>query len=83
MAEEFGYSEGRCSYLFNSYVGVSFKNYLNDIRMQNALSMMATNNYTMSQVIEQSGFGSSVTFYRQYAKYKEKLAEHAGEIDCE
>lgn len=75
MAEEFGYSEGRCSYLFNSYVGVSFKNYLNDIRMQNAMSMIATNNYTMSQVIEQSGFGSSVTFYRQYAKYKEKLAE--------
>ena len=75
MAEEFGYSEGRCSYLFNSYVGVSFKNYLNDIRMQNALSMIATNNYTITEIIEQSGFGSPVTFYRQYAKYKEKKAQ--------
>ena len=74
MAKEFGYSEGHCSYLFNSYVGVSFKNYLNDIRMQNALSMIATNNYSINEVIEQSGFGSPVTFYRQYAKYKEKMA---------
>lgn len=83
MAEEFGYSEGRCSYLFNSYVGCSFKNYLNDIRMQNALSMIATQNYSISEVIEQSGFGSPVTFYRQYAKHKEKLAKHYGDVDSE
>ena len=73
MAEEFGYSEGRCSYLFNSYVGVSFKTYLNSIRMQNALSMIATNNYSIADVVEQSGFGSVVTFYRQYAKHKKTL----------
>lgn len=74
MAETFGYSEGRCSYLFNSYVGVSFKSYLNSIRMQKALSMIATNNYTTAEIIEKSGFNSPVTFYRQYAKYKEKMA---------
>ena len=72
MAREFGYSEGRLSYLFNLYVGVSFKTYLNDIRMQNALSMIASDKYSIAEVIEQSGFGSPVTFYRQYAKYKEK-----------
>ncbi len=83
MAKAFGYSEGHCSYLFNSYVGVSFKNYLNDIRMQNALSMIATQNYSINEVIEQSGFGSAVTFYRQYAKYKEKLAKHHGDVDSE
>lgn len=81
MTAEFGYSEGRCSYLFNSYVGCSFKNYLNDIRMQNALSMIATQNYSINEVIEQSGFGSAVTFYRQYAKYKEKMAKHHGDPD--
>ncbi len=75
MAQEFGYSEGRCSYLFNTYVGVSFKNYLNNIRMQKALSMIYSNKYTIAQVIEQSGFTSPVTFYRQYAKYKDKLSE--------
>ena len=45
--------------------------------------MISTNNYTISEVIEQSGFGSSVTFYRQYAKYKEKLAERTGEVEHE
>lgn len=75
LAQEFGYSESRCSFLFNSYVGVPFKNYLNDIRMQHALSMMNENKYSTAQIIEQCGFGSSVTFYRQYAKYKEKLSE--------
>ena len=82
MAKEFGYSEGRCSFLFNSYVGVPFKNYLNDIRMQKAISMIETNNYSINEVIEQSGFGSPVTFYRQYAKYKEKLARRATETKC-
>lgn len=82
MAEKFGYSEGRCSYLFNSYVGVSFKNYLNDIRMQNALSMMSTNDYSINEVIEKSGFGSPVTFYRQYAKYKEKIAARTSDNNC-
>lgn len=72
MAEYFGYSEGRCSYLFNSYVGISFKACLNEVRMQNALSMIATKKYSMNEVIERSGFGSSVTFYRHYAAHKEK-----------
>ncbi len=75
LAQAFGYSESRCSYLFNSYVGVPFKNYLNEVRMQHALRMIESGKYSTAQVIEQSGFGSSVTFYRQYAKYKEKLAE--------
>lgn len=73
MAEYFGYSEGRCSYLFNTYVGMSFKACLNEVRMQNALSMIATKKYSMAEVIEKSGFGSSVTFYRHYAEYKNNL----------
>lgn len=83
MAEEFGYSEGRCSYLFNKFAGVPFKSYLNDIRMKNALSMIASNNYSINEVIEQSGFGSPVTFYRQYAKYKEKMDSRTSEDQCQ
>lgn len=74
MANHFNYSEGRCSSLFNSYVGLSFKSCLNEVRMKNALSMIATKKYSMSEVIAKSGFGSPVTFYRHYAKYKEKNA---------
>ena len=50
--------------------------------MQNALAMIATQNYSINEVIEQSGFGSPVTFYRQYAKYKEKMASRTKETLC-
>lgn len=79
MAAHFGYSEGRCSYLFNSYVGLPFKSCLNEVRMSHALSMIATKKYSMAEVIEKSGFGSSVTFYRHYAEHKEKQDRH---LDC-
>lgn len=79
MASHFGYSEGRCSYLFNSYVGLPFKSCLNEVRMSHALSMIATKKYTMAEVIEKSGFGSPVTFYRHYAEHKEKQDRH---LEC-
>ena len=72
MAKEFGYSEGRCSHLFNSCVGVSFKTYLNQIRMQKAVELISENNCTIAQVMDKCGFNSPVTFYRQYRKFKEK-----------
>ena len=72
MAKKFGYSEGRCSFLFNSCVGVSFKTYLNQIRMQKAVEMITENRRPMSEIMERCGFNSPVTFYRQYRKFKEK-----------
>ena len=75
MAKNFGYSEGRCSHLFNECVGVSFKTYLNQIRMQRAVEMIAEKNYPIAEVMEKCGFNSPVTFYRQYRKFKDKTSQ--------
>ncbi len=75
MAKNFGYSEGRCSHLFNECVGVSFKTYLNQIRMQKAVEMIAEKNYPIAEVMEKCGFNSPVTFYRQYRKFKDKTSQ--------
>ena len=74
MAKNFGYSEGRCSYLFNTCVGVPFKTYLNQIRMQKAVELLSEKTLSVSEIMEKCGFNSSVTFYRQYRKFKETVS---------
>ena len=72
MAQHFGYSEGRCSLLFNSCLHMSFKQYLNKIRMQKAAELLAQGNLPVSEVMEKCGYNSSVTFYRQYRAFKQQ-----------
>lgn len=74
MAKNFEYSEGRCSFLFNSCVGVSFKTYLNQIRMQKAAEMISEKRYPLNEIMEKCGYNSPVTFYRQYRKFKDKTS---------
>lgn len=72
MAQTFSYSVGRCSTLFNEGMGMSFKQYLNRVRMQAMKTLLKENKYTKMEIMEMCGYNSPVTFYRHYKILKEK-----------
>jgi YesN/AraC family two-component response regulator len=72
MAQTFSYSVGRCSTLFNEGMGMSFKQYLNHVRMQAMKTLLKENKYTKMEIMEMCGYNSPVTFYRHYKTLNEK-----------
>ncbi len=70
LSEKFGYTRTYFSYLFNRYVGMSLRDYLNRRRVEAAMQMMADDpRLPLSRVAEKVGYKSWVTFYRAYKKY--------------
>ncbi len=71
IAGELGYSQNYFSTLFNSYLGTSFRDYLNRCRVIEYLRLReADPGLPVLRAAEASGFKSPNTFYRAYEKYK-------------
>jgi len=71
IAGELGYSQNYFSTLFNSYLGTSFRDYLNRCRIIEYLRLReADPGLPVLRAAEASGFKSPNTFYRAYEKYK-------------
>ncbi len=70
LAERFGYTRTYFSYLFNKYVGMSLRDYLNRLRVDAVMQMVAESpELPLYRAAEKVGYKSWVTFYRAYRKY--------------
>ncbi len=70
LAQKFGYTKNHFSFLFNKYVGMNLRDYLNRCRIEVAVKMMAENkDLPLCRIAERVGYKSWVTFYRAYTKY--------------
>ena len=75
IAEKFGYSKTYLSALFNEYLGMHFREYINRLRVDLALGMLADkekNGETVLSISGKCGFDSPNTFYRAMKKYAPK-----------
>jgi AraC-like DNA-binding protein len=60
------------SRFFNNYYGVSFKDYLNDLRVKEACRMMSNpehNQHSIDQIFTLAGFSSKASFYSVFRKF--------------
>jgi AraC-like DNA-binding protein len=46
--------------------GNSFPDYINDLRLQDAVTMLEKSDLSMQEISEKAGFGSDRTFRRQF-----------------
>ena len=70
IAARYGYSPSYFSNLFNQFVGMNFRSYLNRCRIAAAIKMMRQDKgIPIYRVAESCGFESLNTFYRAYAKH--------------
>ncbi len=69
LASEMGYSRNYCSMLFNKFIGESFSDYLNRVRLSHAEVLIEEGN-TVDFALRKTGFSSRATFYRTLNKVK-------------
>ncbi len=61
-----GVGKNRFVEVFQETFGVSFTEYVNRLRMQEALSLLYDTDLTIAEVAKKVGFGTSRTFRRQF-----------------
>jgi YesN/AraC family two-component response regulator len=74
-AKEIGYTQEYCSKVFSEVVGMSFRNYLNFLRLEKAkeyFSMKSELKLTTTEIIYKCGFSSTATFYRVLKTFQNK-----------
>ncbi len=62
-----GVGKNRFVGVFQETFGVSFTEYVNRLRMQEALSLLHSTELTITEVAEKTGFGTPRTFRRQFS----------------
>lgn len=73
VAHKFGYSETYFSALFNRFVGMHFKDYLNRLRVSRAAVQLKSGDRKVSDVALSCGFESLNTYYRALKKWRPKV----------
>lgn len=67
-ARVFGYSPTYLSRMFQKYAGITFKNYLQSIRLEYALKDLDSGGYSITEVAMRNGFSESKALARAFRK---------------
>ena len=70
VAGHIGFSEGHFSRLFSSQVGVSFSNYLINVRLRHAKELLINTDDSVSEIALKTGFGSGDYLSASFNKYE-------------
>lgn len=71
LAEHFYYAPRSLGHMFNKYVKMDIRNFINSVRVEKVLEMKANPAYSDKNILELAyacGFSSSSSFYRAYRK---------------
>ena len=68
VASTLGYSSGYFSTLFRKTVGITFIEYLSNMRLEYAEKLLTLKKFTVNEVCEMSGFGSYSNFLKSFKK---------------
>lgn len=68
VAEEVGFEPNYFSYQFSKNMGVSFKTFVNEVRLNYAARKLEESAMPITEIAFNSGFGSVATFNRQFMK---------------
>jgi AraC-like DNA-binding protein len=68
LAEKSGYSPNYFSHLFHESCGIRFVDFLTQLRLNYARTMLLTSSLPVSQIAQVSGFSSQSNFFRAFRK---------------
>lgn len=68
LAETFGYSPTYLSRMFRKYAGITYKSYLQSVRLERALRELANTGHTVSETALNNGFPNSKAFAKAFQK---------------
>ena len=73
VAKHFRYEYGYFSKMFKKHIGVTFKKYLNKIRLENAVKLMSNSNLKYTEISVAVGYKSYEHFCRLF---REQYSDH-------
>ena len=68
LAEELEYSESRLRVLFKEAAGIPLGSYIQNYRLNRAMALLRTSDFSIADVAEEAGFGSPQSFSRIFRK---------------
>ena len=71
LSEKLGYARLTISHLLNKYIKIDFRNFVNNIRVQNIVALRAkpeNKDKSLTELAYMCGFNSVASFYRAYKK---------------
>lgn len=68
LAEALSISRSSVSHIFSQRIGMNFCDYVNSLRLTDALSLLRNKNFSVTEVAERCGFGTIRTFNRAFLK---------------
>lgn len=68
LAEELNVSKFYLSHIFSDKINISFKDYINSLRVEKALSLLEETDFSITEISELCGFNTVRTFNRAFRK---------------
>ena len=69
LAKKLGINQNYASQIFPKYIGITFSEFLNKIRINHAAKLLKTTTYSIANIAFACGYNSLCTFNRIYKKY--------------
>ena len=69
MARVFSFTPNYCGRLFREMTGITFNDYLNNLRVKHACKLLLTSNLPIREIAFESGFNSLEYFYTTFKKF--------------
>ena len=69
IASEFGVSQNHLGMIFKKTIGLSFNEYLNNIRLKNACNLLISTDKSIDEIAKESGYNSTEYFIYVFKKY--------------
>ncbi|MDN7145112.1 AraC family transcriptional regulator [Liquorilactobacillus mali] len=66
VALHFSYSDTYCSKLIRNSLGITFKSFLNSVRVNQSINLMSNSKMTMSEIAEKCGFSDYRNLYNAF-----------------
>lgn len=69
LAKIFSYSPNYCGHIFKEITGITFNDYVNNLRAKNACKLLLNTNLSIEAIAYDSGFNSVEYFYSTFKKF--------------
>jgi len=70
VSESLFYSPRQCQRIIQDSLGISFSNYLTDLRLTYAKTLLGSTNYSIEKIAECSGFKNGKSFSRLFQEHE-------------
>ena len=80
VAQKFFYNSSYFSRMFKTIIGITFKEYLQDVRVRHAINMIYETDYSFERISEEIGYADKKQFYNVF---KKKMGKTPGQYKKE